>query len=108
MSDYVFNFDKKYKGLLKKKSKTSTIRLDSKPVSINDVVPFKFVGGDSPVFGGLLKITRIKIKPFGLLNQRDAYYDGYNSLNDLKEDLTRFYGNISDDVLCYTYHFEVL
>ncbi len=42
---------------------------------------------------GIAKITKIRKKDFHSLSQRDALIDGFDSVNDLKNELKNIYGN---------------
>jgi|GEM_PF-2327413 len=59
---------------------------------------------------GTVRITRIIIKPFGMLDDQDAHQDGFSTEHELKEALQWLYaptyGHISDDqyVSIYTIH----
>jgi carbamoyltransferase len=52
-------------------------------------------------------IQRIEIKQFGQLSEKNAYNDGFSSLNELKNTLQEIYGKIGarDFVTIYTFHF---
>lgn len=98
-------FQNKFLGAILSGDKVSTIR--TKPINIkrDGVILAKFT--DTPIWLKLV-ISDLGTKRFKDLTSEDAYFEGYNNLQDLKDDLENIYPHIKPRTRIYWYRFAVV
>jgi hypothetical protein len=102
-------FRNEFVDLIASERKTTTIRFRRNALDFPEsyIVPVVAISDQESV-AGMAKIKRLRILPFSDLNENDAIKDGFSSLADLKEMLTRIYGEIEDQELVSIYEFDYL
>ena len=100
-------FHKKYYENIKNGSKTQTMRIARKrwDVQEGDIVTAVFPGIDETLD---IRINVIGYKQLKSLIMEDAILEGYESIADLKNELTRIYPTINKWDRLYYYRFEVV
>lgn len=98
-------FNKKYYPLIRDGYKTQTMRLARKRLDVRegDIVNAVFPGLDEKV---KIQIQKIGYKQFKSINKNDAEREGYDSINDLKNDLLKIYPTLNQFDRLYYYIFE--
>ncbi len=92
----------KYVDLILSGKKKSTIRLGRWIPKYEEVT---FHGGGRPF--AIARITNVTYKKFSELTEEDAKKDGLSSLDELKNELKRVYGDINEDDWVTIIDFEV-
>lgn len=100
----LLKFDKKYYQMIVDGVKTQTLRNKNKRLVEGEIVKAIFPGTDLEV---MLRITKTGYKQFKYLDDEDAELEGYNSIDELEEDLLSIYSLDLFDRLYY-YRFEVV
>lgn len=106
-SQETVKFHKKYFKCIRDGSKTQTLRLARKRLDVQegDIVTAVFPGIDDTLN---IRITKIGYKQFKSINQEDAQMEGFDSIADLKNELTRIYPLVNKWDRLYYYRFEVV
>ncbi len=87
------NFSADFMEKIRKGEKRATLRLGIKDYKPGEKVIIRC--GDKEL--GIAEIYEVNIKKFKDLDEMDVLMDGYLSKEDLKRDLERFYGKISEE-----------
>ena len=100
-------FHKKFYELIRDGVKTQTMRLARKRLDVceGDVVTAIFPGIPETL---TIKIIKIGYKQLKSTNGGDALREGYSTMGELRDDLRRFYPNITRFDRLYYYRFEVV
>ena len=100
-------FHKKYYLAILNKDKTQTMRLARKRLDVreNDVVTAVFPGWDKTL---KLRIKKIGYKQAKSIDDEDARREGFETKEELIEDLMGFYPNMNKFDRLYYYRFELL
>ena len=106
INDYEFKFHKDFYTPIASLIKTSTIRLDQKPVKEQDKCYIRFVDSDYPRI--LVRITKTYQMKFKDLTYAQATYEGYRHVDLLKHEIRTIYPEITDDTMVYVYHFSTI
>ena len=85
--------------------KTQTIRKNKKRIRAGETVKGIFPGTPMEF---RLKITKIGYKQFKYLNDDDAKREGFNTLDELKEELLKIYPTLDPLYRVYYYRFICL
>lgn len=101
----LLKFNKEYYPAIINGEKTQTLRKNNKKLLEDEIVKAIFPGTDNEL---LIKITDTGYKQFKYLDEEDAIREGYNSLNELKQDLLRIYPLLDSFSRVYFYRFKVL
>lgn len=103
----IIKFHKKYYLKILNEDKTQTMRLACKRLDVNegDVVTAVFLGLDETL---KIKILKIEYKQMKSINKEDALLEGYDGVDELRDDLRKFYPNITRFNRLYYYKFELI
>lgn len=103
----VIKFHKKYYLKMLNGDKTQTMRLARKRLDVreNDIVKAVFPGWDKTL---KIKILKIGYKQAKSINDDDARCEGFNTVDELLDDLKGFYPNMDKYDRLYYYRFKVL
>lgn len=101
----ILKFDKKYYMPILAGEKTQTIRKNKKRIRAGETVKGIFPGTPMEC---RLKITKIGYKQFKYLNDDDAKREGFNTLDELKEELLKIYPTLDPLYRVYYYRFICL
>lgn len=102
-------FNQKYKEQIQNNEKTSTIRISDKKLETGTEFLAVFLNEEDEITSEqLLLCTGVTIKKFKELNLKDANRDGYNTKTSLKQDLNKYYPNITEDTQVYIYTFKTI
>ena len=89
------NFSEDFMEKIKRGEKHATLRLGVKNYIPGELVIVRCGSIDI----GVAEIENVQLKKFKELSKRDAYEDGFATLEALKDALHRFYGDISSDTI---------
>lgn len=98
-------FNKKYYMPLLTGEKTQTIRKNKKRIRTGETIKAIFLGTPMEC---KLKITRIGYKQFKYLTDDDARREGFNNLDELKEELINIYPRLDNLTRIYFYQFKCI
>ena len=100
-------FNKKFYELIRDGVKTQTMRLARKRLDVKegDVVTAIFPGIDETL---KIKIIKIGYKQLKSTDLEDALMEGYTGVDELRDDLRKFYPNITRFDRLYYYRFELI
>ncbi|WP_266204962.1 ASCH domain-containing protein [Pontibacter kalidii] len=99
------HFHEKYLELVRKRQKTSTVRLG---YVLPNAIQLPLVFGDLTL-PEKAQIEKLDFtKSFADLNEADALTDGFESLETLRADLKVFYPDITADDRCTIIYFKLL
>ena len=98
-------FQNKFLGAILSGDKVSTIRTNPINIKRDGVILAKFT--DTPIWLKLV-ISDLGTKRFKDLTNEDAYFEGYNNLQDLKDELENIYPSIKPKTKIYYYRFAVV
>lgn len=101
----LIKFNKKYYQNIIDGVKTQTIRKNNKRLQENEIVKAIFPGTELEC---KIQITDTGYKQFKYLNEEDAELEGYDNLNDLKNDLIKIYPTLDALTRIYYYRFKVV
>lgn len=103
----VIKFHKKYYLKMLNGDKTQTMRLARKRLDVreNDIVKAVFPGWDKTL---KIKILKIGYKQAKSINEDDARREGFDTVDELLDDLKGFYPNMDKFNRLYYYRFKVL
>lgn len=103
----VIKFHKKYYLKMLNGDKTQTMRLARKRLDVreNDIVTAVFPGWDEKL---TIKILKIGYKQVKSINDDDARREGFDTVDELLDDLKGFYPNMDKWDRLYYYRFKVL
>lgn len=101
----LIKFNKKYYNIIINGLKRQTIRKNNKKFKTDEIVKAIFPGTDKECY---LQITHTGYKQFKYLNEEDAQLEGYETVNELKQDLLRIYPLLDSFSRVYFYRFKVL
>ncbi len=89
------NFSEDFMEKIKKGEKRATLRLGIKDYSPGEIVMVRCGAIDI----GLAEIEEVHIKKFREISEEDAIIDGFSTLRELKDALSKFYGNILPETI---------
>lgn len=98
-------FHNKFLGAILARDKVSTIRTKPFDFKIDGIVLAKFTDTNMVV---KIVIVDMGTKRFKDLDLEDAYMEGYNNLQDLKDELENIYPHIKPRTRIYYYRFAVV
>jgi len=100
-------FHKKFYLQMLNGDKIQTMRLARKRLDVreNDIVTAVFPGFNKTL---KIKILKIGYKQLKSITKEDALREGYDEISELKNDLMKFYPNITRWDRLYYYRFKVL
>ena len=98
-------FNKEYYLPILTGEKTQTIRKNKKRIRAGETVQGIFPGTSMEC---RLKITKIGYKQFKYLNDEDAELEGYENVEDLKNDLLKIYPRLDNLTRIYYYRFKCI
>lgn len=101
----LLKFNKKYYQPILTGLKTQTLRKSNKKYKENQIIKAIFPGTDKECY---LKIINTGYKQFKYLTEEDAKKEGYETVNELKQDLLRIYPLLDSFSRVYFYRFKVL
>ena len=101
----LLKFNKEYYNNIIDGIKTQTLRTSNKRLQVDEIVKAIFPGTELEC---IIRITDAGYKQFKYLNDEDAKLEGYDSLQDLKSDLTTIYPRLDAFDRLYYYRFEVV
>ena len=101
----LIKFNKEYYQPIVDGIKTQTLRNKNKRLNPDEIVKAIFPGTDLEV---MIRITKTGYKQFKYLDEEDAKWEGYNSLDELKKDLQEIYPSLDAFDRLYYYRFEVV
>lgn len=98
-------FDKKYYLPILNGDKTQTLRKNNKRLREGEIVKAYFPGTG---LNCKIRITETGYKQFKHVDEEDAKREGYDNLDELKEELMRFYPRLDKFDRVYFYRFKIL
>lgn len=101
----LLKFNKEYYQPIIAGVKTQTIRKNNKRLQEEEIVKAIFPGTDIEL---KIQITHVGYKQFKFLDEEDATREGYQTVNELKQDLLRIYPLLDSFSRVYFYRFKVL
>jgi hypothetical protein len=101
-------FDNKFKTMIENGEKIQTIRNHlKKGLKENTITDCMFINEKGTITGlGHLKILKIESKPFKDLSSYDAIFEGYRSVDILKNGLLNYYPELEDNDNVYIIRFK--
>lgn len=101
----VLKFNKEFLAPILSGDKVSTTRRRPLPFKIDGIVRAVFIGEKMTL---RLVINDFETKKFKDLDKHDAWLEGYNNLDDLKDTLKRIYHGLKPHSILYIYRFAVV
>ena len=101
----VIKFNKEYLAPILSGDKVSTTRCKPLPFKLDGVVKAVFIGETMVL---KLVINDMQSKRFKELNRHDAYLEGYNNLDELKDTLKKIYPKLKPQNRVYIYRFATV
>ena len=98
-------FNKKYYMPILTGEKTQTIRKNKKRIRVGETIKAIFPGTPMEC---KLKITKIGYKQFKYINDDDAKREGYDTVDELKEELLTIYPVLDNLTRIYWYQFKCI
>ena len=98
-------FNKKYYEAIASGKKTQTMRNKNKRLRVDETIRAVFPGTDKEL---TIRITNTGYKQFKYLNDEDAELEGFDNLEELKNDLLDIYPLMDFMTRLWWYQFELI
>lgn len=96
-------FKNYFREPLRSMEKMATIRKSDKGLKKGDIVECVFEGTDFSIFRIVYSVEQVKFKE---LDNRYAWFEGYNHVDLLKHELKIIYPDLHDDTILFQIKFE--
>lgn len=105
MNSGILKFDEKYYYPILTGEKIQTMRLKDYSLKVGDIVTAKFNESDKTL---KLRIIKTGYRKFNSITSDDACAEGFETVEELKEELNKIYNGLESWNQLYYYRFEVV